>query len=97
MLARGHETNLLAVLLLGDAEPEPPRLLANRGLVERADGEPRARQLRLRQREQKVRLVLLAVDASLQPVALGRRIEVDLRVVPRGHGLSLEGGRAVNE
>src|SRR3954463_4129426 len=47
----------------------------------------RARQLRLRQREQKIRLILLAVDASLQPVALRRRIEVDLRVVPRRDGL----------
>src|SRR4029078_4588896 len=61
VLARGDEADLLAVLLLGDAQAEAPCLLADGGLVERADGEAGARELRPRQGEQEVRVGLLPI------------------------------------
>src|SRR5262249_45829445 len=83
-LAGGDETDLLAVLLRRDTQAEAARLLTDRGLVEMADREPRARQLRLRQREQKVRLVLLPIDAAPEAVAPRLLVEINLRVRARG-------------
>ena len=74
VVAVGHEADLLAVGLVGDREPEPARLGAHGRLRQRAHREQRSRQLLLRQREQEVRLVLVAIDAALeQPSSVVRR------------------------
>jgi hypothetical protein len=52
VLARGHEADLLAVLLFRDPEPEAARLLAYGRLVQHPDGEAGPRQLRLREGEE---------------------------------------------
>ena len=54
----GDEADLLAVRLVGDRQAAAPRVLADRVLRPVADGEDRARELLLRQREQEIRLVL---------------------------------------
>src|SRR5207248_6961925 len=64
VLAGSDEADLLAVLLIGDAQSESPSLLADRTLIEAADGEARPGQLRLRKRKQEVRLVLLTIGAA---------------------------------
>ena len=47
VVAVGDEADLVAVRLVGDAQPELARLLAHRRLVEIADREHRVRELRL--------------------------------------------------
>ena len=96
MLAGGDEADLLAVLLLRDAQSEAPRLLAHRRLVQRADGEARPGELRLGQREEEVGLVLGRVDAALEAIAAGPLVEIDLRVVAGRDGLGLERRRALD-
>ena len=58
MIAVGHEADLVAVGFLGDAETQLTRMLADLRLVERTDRKHGVRELRLRQREEEVRLVL---------------------------------------
>src|SRR5262249_11347834 len=96
-LAGRYEADLLAIVLLGNCESQAPRLFTDRRLVERADRKPRARELVLRQREQKVRLVLPRVHASLQEVAVAVLVEIHLRVVPRGDCLCTERLGALHE
>ena len=63
VLSGGHEANLLAVLLLRNGQSQLTRFLSDGGLVEVSDRELRARELRLRQREEEIRLILGAIDA----------------------------------
>src|SRR5687767_14601143 len=60
------EADLLAVWLVGHVQPKPSRLVTHLRLGEASHREPRARQLRLREREEKIRLILLAIRAALQ-------------------------------
>src|SRR5882762_898027 len=72
VIAVRDEADLLAVGLVGDRETEPPRLVADLRLGETSHREHRTRQLVLRQREQKVGLVLVTIRAALeQPAAVG--------------------------
>src|SRR5262245_15828767 len=66
VVAVRNETDLLAVGLVGDEKLEPPRLLPDLRLRQRADGEERTGQLLLREREQEVRLILLGIGAAPQ-------------------------------
>ena len=97
VVAVGDEADLLAVRLVRHLQPEPPRLRrAPRGLVSDADRKHAARELILRQREQEVRLVLVAVGAALQqPAAVGALL--DARVVAGGHVLGAEAARAIEQ
>src|SRR5262249_59180100 len=97
MLPGGDEADLLAVLLRRDPQPEAARFLADGGLVEVPDRESRARELRLRQREEEVRLVLLRVHAAAQAVALRRLVVVDLRVMPGGDRPGVETGGPLDQ
>ena len=68
VVAVGDEADLVAVGLLGDGEIELARERADSRLVERTDREERVRELILRQREEKIRLILRGIDAALEQV-----------------------------
>ena len=97
MLAGRDETDLLAVVLLGDGESEASRRLPDRRLVECANRKARPGELRLGQGEKELRLVLCPIDATLQPIPTGHRIPIDLRVMSRRHRLGTETLAALHE
>ena len=68
VVAVGDEADLVAVGLLRDGEIELARQRADSRLVERTDREERVRELILRQREEKIRLILRGIDAALEQV-----------------------------
>src|SRR5450759_911851 len=80
----GDETDLLAVALVGHGQALGPRQLTHLGLAQVAKREHRVRQLRLREGEQEVGLVLRGVNATQQAPAPGRLVLVHTRVVPGG-------------
>src|SRR5205085_5260544 len=83
VVAVGHESNLLRLLLLRDVEVVPPRDLAHfwfRHLAEREQG---ARELILRQLPEEVGLILARVKPAQEPVTLRRLVEAHARVVAR--------------
>ena len=96
VVAVGHEADLLAVGLVGDQQSEPARLGAHVRLRQRAHRKHRAGQLLLRQREQEVRLVLVAIDAALEQPSSGRR-SLDARVVAGRHLVGAESPRAIEQ
>src|SRR6186713_1844528 len=63
------ETDLLAVRLVGDWEPTRPGVIAHGILGAIPNGKASLCELILRQREEKIGLILRAVDAALQQVA----------------------------
>jgi hypothetical protein len=84
-----HEANFLAIGLIRDGQSKTMRLSADGGLGQRAHREDRAGQLLLCQREQEVRLVLVAIDAAPEPPSPLRR-PLDARVVSGGDRLRAE-------
>ena len=83
VIAVGHEADLLAVWLLGDSQPQSPCDIAHRILRQTADREAGARQLFLRQRKQKIRLILCAIQAAAEHMTSGFGIDADTRVMSR--------------
>ena len=83
--------------LSATGQAAPPRVLADGVLRTIADREPRARQLFLREREEKVRLVLRCIHGALEEIAAARRIAFHAGVVARGHGLGAEPARPLRE
>src|SRR6185295_19157143 len=80
-----------------------PGVGADRGFRTVADREHRAGELRLGEREEKVRLVLRRVETALEDVASGLRTdlvfaeELDSCVMTRGNGLSAKRLGALGE
>src|SRR5688500_9949413 len=69
VIAVGDEADLVAVGLVGDRQSALARDRAHVRLRQLADWKLRARELLLREREEKVGLILVAVDAAQQLVA----------------------------
>src|SRR6185436_18855807 len=78
-----NEADLVAVRLVGDREAEPAGDVAHFGLPQMPDGKQRMSELILRQREEKIRLVLVAVGASQEPVPAEFLVVRHSRVVAR--------------
>ena len=76
--------------LSATSRPSRARVRADLGLRQVADRKHRVRELVLRQREQEIRLVLVAVDAAQQPVPPRVLVELDARVVAGGDGRGVE-------
>src|SRR5207244_2646707 len=74
-----------------------PCILADRILRPVANGEDGARELRLREREEEVRLILGRVDAAAQTMPSGRSVPIDTRVVTRGDRVGSQRFRALGE
>ena len=73
------------------------RVLADLVLAAIADGEDGARELRLREREQKIRLVLAGIRASLELIRAARARPLDARVVAGRDGIGAEAVRAIEQ
>src|SRR5579872_5728868 len=71
VVAIGDEANLLAIHLIGDWQSQAAGDLAHFGLIQLADRKQRAGQLRLRQAEEEVGLILACVHAFAQLIASG--------------------------
>src|SRR5438094_911412 len=89
----GDETDFLAVRLLGDRQAAPPRVLAHRVLRPIADGEDRAGELLLGQREQKVRLIPGRIGAAPQAMPSALPVALDARVVAGRDRVGAEAAR----
>src|SRR5207245_1292298 len=74
-----------------------PRVFADRLLGPIADGEDGARELRLGQREQKVRLILRGIGAAPEQMASARAVALDARVVAGRDGVGAEAARPLDE
>src|SRR5262245_580176 len=96
VIAVGNETDLLAVGLLGDCQPQATCLPAHLGLGERAHRKHRTRELLLRQRKEEVRLILVGIHAALQQPSTVR-IALHARVVAGRDLLGAESARALQE
>src|SRR5262249_39052055 len=97
VVAVGNEADLLALGLLRGGEPERARALAHLGLGHRAERKVRGAELRLREPEQEVGLVLVGIDRAPQPAQPGLWVAIDARVVPRGHRAGAEYLRALEQ
>ena len=97
VVAVGNEADFLAVGLLGDRQPEAARDVANRVLRQIADGEARARQLLLREREQEIRLILRRIEAAAKHVAAGFGIDADARVMAGRDDFGAVGHRSIEQ
>ena len=97
VVAVGHETDFLAVGLLGDRQAESPRDIAHLVLRQIADREARARQLLLGQREQEIRLILCGVEAAAKHVAARLRVDPDARVVSGRDDFGAVGHRSIEQ
>src|SRR5215510_13337166 len=91
-----NEADLLAVGLGRNRQLSCVRVLAYRLFRTIADREDRSRQLRLRQREQEVRLVLRRILAARELIGAGRR-PLDARVVAGRDGVGSEGRGSLEE
>ncbi len=80
----GNEADLVAVWLVCDRQLVEPRELAHGSLLVVADWKHRARELRLCERKQEVRLVLGRVCASQEEITAARLFSGQARVVARG-------------
>ena len=80
VVAVGHEANLLALGLVGVGETKLARASAHLGLGHRAERKKRAAQLKLAEREQKVRLILGGVG-SAQQMEAAARVALDTGIV----------------
>src|SRR5271168_4254961 len=72
VVAVGHETNFLALGLVGVGEAQLTRALAHLCLGHRAERKKRAAQLNLSKREQKVRLILGGIGSAQEMEAAPR-------------------------
>src|SRR5262249_6902936 len=81
----GHETDVLALGLVGRDESQTARLGAHVVLRELADWKPGGGELALRQRPEEIGLVLADVPGPEQEMAPGRRIARDPRIMAGGH------------
>ena len=90
MVAVGDEADLVAVRLLRDRQAERAGVLADRRLLEAADRKHRVGELRLRQREEEVRLILGRIGAAQEPILAGRGIPLDAGVMAGGDEVGVE-------
>ncbi len=97
VIAPRNEADLVAVRLVGDRQIQVPRELAHRGLVERPHREDRVRQLRLRQGEEKIGLVLVRIEAAEESIPPRGLVALDPGVVPGADQPRPEAGRAVHQ
>ena len=63
VIAVGHEADFMAIRLARDLQSQFPGNLSHRRLLQCADGEQCMCELRLRQSEKEVRLILVGIDA----------------------------------
>src|SRR4030095_9368601 len=97
VVAVRHETDFLAVGLVGGREPSTSGVFAGFVFRQLANPEARASELVLRKRKQEVRLILPAVEPAAKAIPAGVRVLLDARVMAGRHRLAAPRAGAVHE
>src|SRR5215470_543162 len=88
-----HKTDVLAVLFIGDAEPEPARQFARLRLGAIAQREAQQNELRARRREQEIALVALGFTGAVErAAAFGQPTRSDVMASRQHRGSELARG-----